>query len=404
MLFKIAWRNLWRNRRRTLITSASVFLAVLLAISMRSIQEGVFSNMVDNMTGFYTGYAQIHAKGYWDEPSLDNTFETTPENLNSILQTPNVKAAVPRLESFALVATDSLSQGAQVLGIDPEGENSVTRLSEKVTSGTYLRDGDQAVMIGKDLAKKLGVGVNDTLVLLGQGYQGYSAAGKYPIQAILTFGIEQMNKGIVYLPMAAAQELYVCDGRATSYVLSFDNKDKYTGTLETLKTTLGDSFEVMSYEELMPEVVQFMEADRGASVLTLGILYLIIGFGIFGTVVMMTLERQHEFGVLVAIGMKKGRLSLLIAIESFLVAMLGVVIGYAIAFPLVLYFQANPIPLGEEMAVAYATYGLEATIPMKFMPSIFLTQSLIVFVLVMTVVVYPWWRISHLQPVAAMRS
>ncbi len=404
MLLKIAWRNLWRNRRRTLITAASVFLAVLLAISMRSLQEGVYEKMIENMARFYTGFAQVHQAGYWEEPSLDNTLELTPELEQAILKTPGITGAVPRLESFALAASDSTSAGVRVMGIDPERENEITNLKEKVKQGTFLATADRGVMVGRGLADKLGLSIGDTLVLIGQGYQGYNAAGVFPIQAILEFSLEEMNKGVVYLALPAAQEMYVCEGRATSYVLQTSNPDQTIAGLPALAAEIGESYDVMSWEQLMPEIGQFIEADRAGNIPVLATLYLIIGFGIFGTVIMLTAERKHEYGVLVAIGMKKGRINRMLVFETVLISMIGVLVGYAISLPIVLYFQSNPILLTGEMAEVYATFGMEPVMPMKFVPSIFLNQSLVIFILSVVVVLYPLWKIRTLKPVEAMRS
>ncbi|MBN2862474.1 MAG: hypothetical protein JXN62_04885, partial [Bacteroidales bacterium] len=124
--FKMAWRNLWRNKRRTLITAASVFFAVFFALLMRSIQLGSYDRMFRNVIESYSGYLQVQQKDYFDEPVLDNSFEADQEIFGVIESDPNVKAIVPRLESFALAAAGSRTQGVMVMGIDPEGEDEVS--------------------------------------------------------------------------------------------------------------------------------------------------------------------------------------------------------------------------------------------------------------------------------------
>ena len=97
MLLKLAWRNLWRNKRRTFITAASIFFAVLLAIVMNSLNEGVYDKMIQNVVGFYTGYVQVHKDGYWDDQTLENSFEQVPAVFTSLAEHPTVSSVNPRL-------------------------------------------------------------------------------------------------------------------------------------------------------------------------------------------------------------------------------------------------------------------------------------------------------------------
>ncbi len=128
---KLAWRNLWRNRRRTLITLASVFMAVVLAIAIRSFQKGVYGNMIGNAVRFSTGYIQVHAKGYWDDQSINNSFEPGASLQQALKKAPNISLAVPKLESYALASSGPHTKGVEVIGIDPEKENQMNNVAAK---------------------------------------------------------------------------------------------------------------------------------------------------------------------------------------------------------------------------------------------------------------------------------
>ena len=135
---KLAWRNLWRNRRRTLITLASVLMAVVLAIAIRSFQKGVYGNMIANAVRFSTGYIQMHAKGYWDDQSINNSFEPGASLEKALKKENNISLAVPRLESFALASSGPHTKGVEVIGIDPEKEDRMNDVSGKITQGKYF--------------------------------------------------------------------------------------------------------------------------------------------------------------------------------------------------------------------------------------------------------------------------
>ncbi|MBS1653524.1 MAG: ABC transporter permease, partial [Bacteroidetes bacterium] len=166
----LAWRNLWRNRRRTMITLASVFMAVVLAIAIRSLQKGVYASMIGNAVRFSTGYIQVHAKGYWDDQNINNSFEYDSSLTSVFHKDKNISLYVPRLESFALASSGPHTKGVAVTGIDPVKEDKMNGLAGKIKEGKYFSaTGQQGILIGDGLAKYLQLQLGDTIVLLGQG-------------------------------------------------------------------------------------------------------------------------------------------------------------------------------------------------------------------------------------------
>jgi ABC-type lipoprotein release transport system permease subunit len=165
-----------------------------------------------------------------------------------------------------------------------------------------------------------------------------------------------------------------------------------------------ENYEVMSWAEMMPELVQSIEIDNAGGIIMLGILYVIIGFGIFGTVMMMTAERTKEFGILISIGMKKVRLAFISFLESLFLTFIGVAAGVIVSIPLLYYFNQNPIELTGEMAEMILSYGLEPILPFRFAPNIFMDQFITVFVIALISVLYPLLFIRRLKPVEAMRK
>ncbi|MEO1451738.1 MAG: ABC transporter permease, partial [Bacteroidota bacterium] len=321
MIFILAWRNLWRNRRRTLITAAAIFFAVMLSVVMNSIQQGVYEKMIDNIVGLYSGYVQVHQKGYWDDQTMDYTFADAPAVREKVSAHPRVSTAVPRLESFALAASETKTAPTQVVGTDPELEHKLTKLQDKVVAGTFLTNADKGAMVAEGLAQKLGLGLGDTLVLMGQGYQGATAVGQYEIKALLHFGSPELNKAVTYLPLPEAQFLYAAPDRLTAYALAIDKGSAAVSTADQLEADLpAEDYEVMDWKEMMPEMIQLMEVDQGGNYVTLGILYLVVAFGIFGTILMMTQERRFEFGLMLSVGMKRTKLIAMTFLEMVFMA------------------------------------------------------------------------------------
>jgi len=408
VLLSLALRNIWRNKRRTLITVAAVAFAVFLASVMRSFQKGAWDNVINNSVNLFFGYAQVHKDGFWDEQVLDNAmewqakFEEIPNNI------PSINAVVPRVESFALASSEDLTQGVMVIGVDPIKEDALTGISNKISEGNFLTPNDNGVVIAEGIATKLKLKVADTLVLISQGYHGANAAGKFPIKGFFKFPLPDLNKTLVYLSLEEAQEFYAADNMITSLVMHIDDaKQVNEATNELNKFFDKQQYEVMDYEQLMPELVQARQMDEGGGFLIIGILYALITFAIFGTILMMTKERSYEFGVLTAIGMGRWKLFFVTFFESVIVAFIGVLLGLILAIPLAYYWNVNPIDLsfmGEQATAAFENFGMEATIPTAFECPIFLWQAGLIFIITCLLSLYPLLNIMKLEPVKAMRS
>lgn len=405
MIFKLAWRNLWRNKRRTAITLASVFFAVILATLMMSIKYGVYKNMTEAMVASYTGFVQVHADGYWESKSINDAFVLTDSLSNKIKANPKVTGMVERIEGFVLSATDSTTKGAMVVGTDPVAEMQMTHMHERVVEGEYLNPADQAVMVGQGLADYHHVSVGDTIILLGQGYHGSNAAGKYPIKGIIKFGSPELSKQLVILPIEEAKLLFGTEGNITNLVVLMDDASKATPLAQAIQSEIGDQYEAMAWPELVPDLVNMIEADKVEGYVFMFILYMVISFGIFGTVLMMLAERKHEFGVMVAIGMKRSKLAAVVFFETIIISVIGAFLGILGAFPVCASLYYNPIPFGgEEAGQMMEDYGMEPVIQASIEPHIFLDQAMIVALVASVIAIYPFLSILKINANKAMRS
>jgi ABC-type lipoprotein release transport system permease subunit len=403
MIAKLTWRNLWRNRYRTIITTTSVTFALMLAILMQSFKKGAFDNLIKNVVSFYSGYVQIHKTGYWDEQVLDNSFAMNDTLINRLKQNPHIKEMVPRIETFSLVSMGNNTKGCMVVGTDPEKENNLTQLKNKITSGEYFKNNEPVAMVAEGLASRLSIKENDTIVLLGQGYQGSMAAGKYKVKGIVHFGSPNLNDGLVFLPLATAQQFLSAENMLTSIALAIDKQENIAMIQKEVSAVTGNKYEVMNWEQLMPEIADHIKTDNISYYIFTGILYLIIAFGIFGTILMMTAERSYEFGMLIVIGMEKFRLGITLLGETFLITVIGWLLGVLLSLPLVIYMNKFPIRFTGEFAKAYQQFGFEPVIPTAVSAPIFIKQSLIVLIIAFIIGLYPLWHVRKIDPVTAMK-
>lgn len=402
---KLAWRNIWRNKRRTLITAASLFFAIIFAIIMRSMQFGQYDMMIDNAVGSYSGFIQIQQKDYWKDKSIDDLFEYQSNTFETLSKTKNIKSINPRIEAFAFASNETKGKGVLFQAIEPILENKMSKMASKVVKGRYLSDSDRGILVSSGLASWLSLSIGDSLVLISQGYQGQSATACYEIIGILKFPIPQIDGRLIVSNLKTGQEFFGAENMLSSLAINLNNKKDLENTKVAIKEIVDtNNLRVMTWLEMNKELKQQIDSDNSSGVIMLLILYTVIFFGVLGTIIMMTAERTKEFGVMVAIGMKRKRLRILIFLESIIMGLIGAVSGALVSFPIVYYYYLNPIPLKGDMKAAMEQYGIEPMMPFSIDPWIFINQFILIVVLLSIASVYPLMKISKFKIINALHS
>ena len=405
MYFRLAWRNMWRSRRRTLITISSIFFAVALAILMRVMLVGIFDKMITDTVSISTGYLQIHQKGYWDNKSIDSSFDERDLPDSLLDRQKEISAWAPHLESFVLASSGERTKGILITGIAPQKEDRLSALSRKIISGSYISDKNEGILLSEGLADYLKLKTGDTVILLGQGYHGEIAAGKYPIRGIARLGVPEMNKGMAWLSLSKARELLSVGSRYTSVSIMLHDRNKLEYVRKELSREIGKGgYEVMTWKEMLPELDQLFEAKMAQNLIMSGILYLVIAFGIFGALVMMLAERMHEFGILIAIGMKKAILSWIVALEMAILSIVGAMLGIAVTYPLALYYRSRPIRMGGAWGEEARQFNFEPVIQPSTDFSHFIMQGYIVLFISLVISLYAVLRIQKIHVITAING
>jgi len=469
--FKIAWRNLWRNRRRTIITSASIFFAVFFAVVMRSYQLGSYDHMITNFIESFTGYLQVQNIKYQDNPLIDNSFDFNDSIASEISEIDKVVSVTPHLESFTLASSGSQTKGVAVIAIDPVKEKNFSNPENKLVryritdeavdhmknagiipdnildkvkknldrsysssaklelelgltdynkelymteiikcsevSNGYLANDDEGILVSDRLASYLNVAIGDSVILMGQGYHGVSATGMFPVRGIIKIPSPDIDNKLIIMTIPAAQKFFDAEGKVTSLVVNLTDK-----SYRLLKTVQAEINSLMpdkntiakTWYELNPILYQQIQGDSQSGAAMLGLLYFIIFFGIFGTVLMMVSERKREFGVLVAIGMQKKKLKRIVTIEMLLLGSIGLVCGLLASVPLILYFYYYPIVLKGELANMMEDWGWDAVMPSAWFGPYFYWQAVIVALMVVLATLYPLRKIERLKEIEAIKG
>jgi len=213
-----------------------------------------------------------------------------------------------------------------------------------------------------------------------------------------------MNKQMIYMTLGTAQYFFAADNRLTSYSLMLDNPDRLDLTYKKIRSEFGTQYEVMTWKDMMVELRQQIESDNISGMFMLAILYVVVAFGIFGTILMMTLERKKEFAVMIAVGMQRYKLSLIVFLETLYMGFLGVITGAIASAPIIYYLFKNPIPLTGEMAAAMEEFNVQPILPFAFTADIYIHQAVIVFIITVLIALYPLVSISKFSLISGLRD
>ena len=403
-MIKLAWRNIWRNSRRTGITVASVFSAVLFSILTISLSDGSWNKLMDNLLRTQVGHIEIHRQGYWEEKSIDNYMTMDAAMIEQLRTLPHITNVSPRVETFAMISSDKTTKGVGIVGIDPAQEELKSSLSQRVTRGKYLRQDDDGILLGKGLSEYLQVEVGDTVALMGQGYHGTNAIGLFPVRGIVSIIIPEMDKGFLYMTLPAAHAYINMPDGYSGMLISIDEDENQEKAFAAVQERVaGAPYDVMRWQESMESLLTQSRANKVFSKIIMFILYVIVGFGILGTVIMMTNERRHEFGVVVALGMKRQILSNVVCLELFFMTLLGACLAIAVSIPITYYFSYYPIQLTGELAEIALGYGMEPVIPTATSTYIYVNRALVILFITCLTSIYPISKILRLKVNKAIR-
>ncbi|GEA50724.1 transporter [Vibrio inusitatus NBRC 102082] len=404
MLLRLAWRNIWRQKRRTVLTASAIALTLWLSLVMRAFQEGQYTHNILNSAKMGTGVVQLQNPEFKENNSIDELLPASEAFISDIREIDDIDYLLPRIDSFILAASDQRSKGVLLSGINPIIEDAYSNLSVRIIKGEYLSGESTGVMVGEGVAQYLGLTVGDDIIFYGQGYQGQIAAGLFEIKGIVHFPIKEMNNQRVYISLVDAQQLFATGNRVTSWVIGINDLSKLQLVIQQLYDAHPNGVSIRDWRDLSPELEQSIVLDRVGGLIMMYLLYIIVGFALFATLLMMTLERLREFSVMLATGMARNQLLRLIIIESGLIGLFGIAVGVFTASPVLFYFYHSPIRLTGEMAQAMLDMGYEPVMPVSLEPALLYEQIVVVITITMVSLMYPIWRVMRLDPVSGLKG
>ena len=421
LIVKLAFRNILRNRRRSLLTLLSMGGGFFLLCLTLSMSEGSYSNIINIFTQDHTGHVQVHKENYLERPSLYKTINHADEIITQLEQQPLVLGVAPRIYSPSLAYGKDKTFPAQVIGIDPDREAKTTRLENKISEGHYLTkevinqitnlegnqistDGYFPAMIGFSLAKNLQLTIGDELVLISQGIDGSIANDIFEVVAIVgdVGSYERMN---VYIHLSAMREFLSMQGDTSKVhelaIILSSQSEAREFAVNTQLALENKNLSVDPWQVVESSFYKSMQADKKGSYVSMGIIIFIVSIGVLNTILMGTLERTREFGVLKAIGTRPVVVFTLIMLESFVLAIISCLIGLALALPVCFWLAGVGISMPEPIdmgGIIFDTMLGEVSWFVVLLPSIVVISSTLIVSFI------PAIRAAKISPLKALQA
>lgn len=403
-----------------MLTLAATVFAVALTLWALALAAGSHERWIDAVVRLYPGHVEVTARGYRENRTLDYGMQLEPGADASLDGLSDSRGWAPRLETWALAIPDregQMGRAAWLVGIDPKRERSLTRLASSISAGRFLASpavgashpkgvSRPEVVLGQDLARHLKAQLGDSVILFSTDYYGSLVADRFRVVGTLSVGDSRIDGHAVLLRLDQLQSFLDFRG-GLSHVALFADRGDDAGRLagEVRSIFPRASYEVTVWPELIPDMVQFLELDSIGTWISLGILIVVVGFGILNTVLMAVFERVREFGVLRAIGMPPRQVFALVFLESAMLAGIGIGIGLAIAIPTLLWLEGNPIPMSSEAFQALSSlFHVEPVIAFTLYPIHLVVTPCVIFVVALLAALLPSLHAARSRPVDALRE
>ncbi len=412
MWWRLAWRNLGRNRKRTLITGAALAFGYLAAVVIVGVSDGIVAEMIDNGTSLLQGQVQVHAPGYLPERSLyatlggDSGMALSPV-LERLRALPGVTGAAPRVLGGGLVSAGSQTSGAVLMGEDPALEPGVSRLMASIQRGRAPAAGTRQVLIGAEMARKLGVGPGSEVVLVAPAADGSLGNDLFTVSGVYRTGVRELDAAYALLPIGTLQSLLaLAPGRVHEIALALADPWAATAVADSARAVLaaaGAAADVRAWPRFRPEIADYARLARASNWILIAIVFAMAVFGVANTMLMATFERRREFAVVRALGTTRSGVARTVVYEGLMLGAFALVAGALLTAPILVWWHRSPPDMsflygGFTMAgalvrpVLRVQYSLEA--PLLAAAALLVTAVL--------AAAYPAWRATRVPPADAL--
>lgn len=404
MYLRLAWRNVWRNRRRTIIALSAIGLGLAMLILMDGTIAGSKQATFGNAVKLEGGNVQIHAPGFRERAQRLPLLPLNDANaaVRVALDRPEVIAVSRRIRTGGMVGSREGAFPVVIIGIEPQQEAPATLLAGKIVQGQYLTASDEDVLlIGRTLADRLEVGVGDRVTLVGRATHEQTRRRTMTVGGIYDLKLPEVEKRMVYVSLAEAQTLFDLRGQATEVVVTLRHIGQEPQVVTALRAALP-GYEVDSWLELNPSMnMAFAVNEQFMAIFGLVVL-LVAGIGILNVLLMAVFERTREMGVIAALGLKQRNVLALFLLEGVLIGVLGALAGCVLGGLAVSYLGQVGFDISTMAQASEMTALMGERLYPRIEADLLMGRTLTIVVIAALASLYPAWQASQREPAEAL--
>ncbi len=401
---KLAWRNIFRNKRRTLIAGTAIGIGLAALIFTDAVIQGMKAQMIESATASYLGEGQVHRRGFRVSLETGLTIEDAGGLRAALSADPAVEAYAPRAECFGMVTSPANVSSVLVVGIDPEMERALSRVDDNIREGDFFAGADERdIVVGGDLADLLEVGLGDRVVVtVSQAGSGDLSQDLFRVSGVYRFGVKEMDEGFAFVRLPKAQRMLGIGDGLHEIALKFKDIGFASAKNEAFwgRYSAGGN-EAVSWTVLLPQLLGVLDMVWISLAFMAVILFGVVAFGIINTLFMSLYERMFEFGVLRAVGTRSSGVRRLIVFEAGGLALLSIGLGTALGLVLTLIVSKTGIDYRGIEFAGTAFYDLLYPV---LEPRQFLIYPPAVFLFTLLVGVYPARFAGKMRVAEALRK
>ncbi|NVK28757.1 MAG: ABC transporter permease [Flavobacteriia bacterium] len=405
ILVTIAWRNLWRNKVRSGVVVLAMTMGIWACIFLAGFSVGMNDQRTDSALSTYVGFAQVHAKGWEEDRSVDLLIPNLNQITDRSKEIPGYVAHSPRLVETGMAASSYGALGVQVMGVDPAMDTLVYDLQTRLIDGEFLPKSRRVpkAYVGESLAEELKLEVGSKFQVTLQDISGYSTQALFHVGGIFKTVSSQYDKSTILIRREDMAGLIGVDANAAhEIVYKIDSKEQAIVWAEALAADFPNA-EVMSWKEVSPELGYADDMMATSLYIFIGIIIMAISFGILNTMLMAILERRRELGMLMAVGMNKRRTFFMVMIETVFLGAVGAPIGILVGHVSLIWSGVSGFDLSA-VGKGLNAYGMDPIVYPSAVPEHYAGIAIIVVLMTLVFSLYPAFKSIRLNPVQAIRS
>ena len=406
----LAWRNLWRHKRRTLITASSIAFGVLLSVTFTGAGDYFYTRMIDAGAKMGMGHITVAARDYNRAPSSQKRLQSANQHQATLRELPEVSSVIARIQGQAMFASARKSVGGTFIAIDPAQETASNNLFiQCLVEGKMLETvSDKGIVMGVDLARKLQLSLGKKVVYTTTDVNGDIVSAIARVSGLFRTGVSEVDGGLALLPLQSVQTVLGYESDEVSFIAVnlHDQRASHVLRDSLQQQAAFQDMEVLNWQQTQPDLAGMIAVDKSANKISQLLIALLISAGIINTMLMSVLERIREFGVMMALGMSPRHLFGLVMLESFWLAVTGLIIGIIITIPWYWYMSETGLDLTSAYGDDFSFGGvlLDTVFKIRLFKESVVGILIGLFSLALIAGAYPAWRASRIPPVEGLKA